>query len=416
MKTRQFPGSEFKYASIMKALKICIFTETYCPEVGGGETQARALAEGLVANGFSVMVFTRRSKALSKKVESYGPITVYRLPPVGNNHLNKWGLVLTSLALFFKLRQQYDLIFVSGFRVIGVSAILMSRLFNKSCILKADSMGEMSGEFFVSGLARLHLAASSRIFRLLLALRNKFLRNANCFIAISSAVARELLYSGINSEFIKIIPNSVDTSKFFPVSLEEKRKLRHQLGLPAKDRIFIFTGRLVSYKGLPLLLEVWRKFWLNHSKVKLYLVGPGGLDINNCEADLKSYVKKNGLQDSVYFTGAVHNVNEYLQASDIFVFPTENEAFGISVIEAMACGLPVISTYVGGLKDIVYNRKNGLVIKSGDFEQLYEALDLIITENDLSDTLGAAAWQTVQSRYSTATITQKYLNLFRGLG
>jgi glycosyltransferase involved in cell wall biosynthesis len=109
-------------------------------------------------------------------------------------------------------------------------------------------------------------------------------------------------------------------------------------------------------------------------------------------------------------------VNEYLQASDIFVFPTENEAFGISVIEAMACGLPVISTYVGGLKDIVYNRKNGLVIKSGDFEQLYEALDLIITENDLSDTLGAAAWQTVQSRYSTATITQKYLNLFRGLG
>jgi glycosyltransferase involved in cell wall biosynthesis len=399
----------------MNALKICIFTETYYPEVGGGETQARALAEGLVAKGFSVLVFTRRSNACTKKIESYGPIKVYRLPFVGNKHLYKWGLVLTSLPLFFKLRQKYDLIFVSGFRVIGVVAILISTLFNKSCILKADSMGEMSGEFFVGGLAKMHLHTSSRIFRLLLALRNKFLKRANRFVAISSAVARELLSNGINAEVIKIIPNSVDTNKFFPVTIKEKRKFRHQLGLPAEDRIFIFTGRLVSYKGLPLLLRVWQLLQQDRSNMTLLIVGAGGLDIHNCEQELKAYVKNNGLQDNVIFTGNVSNVSEYLQASDIFVFPTEREAFGVSLIEAMACGLPVISTAVGGVKDIIKHRKNGLVIEPGEFRQLYDALDLLLSDASLSATLCKSARKSFQHKYSSEIVTQRYIDLFENL-
>ncbi|NIP50544.1 MAG: glycosyltransferase family 4 protein, partial [candidate division Zixibacteria bacterium] len=86
----------------------------------------------------------------------------------------------------------------------------------------------------------------------------------------------------------------------------------------------VFTGRLVSYKGLPLLLEVWRKIYDRRQNVTLLLLGTGGLDIHNCETELKAYVEENNLQETVRFTGAVQNVPDYLQAADVFVFPTED--------------------------------------------------------------------------------------------
>jgi glycosyltransferase involved in cell wall biosynthesis len=392
--------------------KICILTETYYPVVGGGETQARALAEGLVAHGFGVLVLTRRSHASFKKVERLGEVTVYRLPPVGSEHLKKWGLLLTTLSALIKLRRQYDLIFVSGFRIVGISAVLVSKLLGKTCVLKADSQGEMSGKFFANGLAQLRLETSFLPFRIFLALRNRVLRGADAFVAISSEAAAELEAGGIKPMCIRSIPNSVDTSRFRPASGHEKQELRQKLGISQQDKVVIFTGRLVSYKGLFLLVRVWQEIQRNHANVRLLIVGSGGLDIHDCEASLKWFVSTNGLHGSVEFTGSVDNVYDYLRASDIFAFPTQNEAFGISLIEGMACGLPVVSTPVGGVNDILRNEHNGLVVAVDHFQQLYQALDTLLTDHALSSGLGRAARQTVQERYSAKNVTQQYVELF----
>jgi glycosyltransferase involved in cell wall biosynthesis len=392
--------------------KICIFTETYYPVVGGGETQAQALAEGLVANGLDVIVLTRRSDPSFKKTEQYGQVTVHRLPPAGSQHLKKWGLLVTSLPVLIKLRRRYDLILVSGFRIVGMTAVMISKLSRKPCILKADSLGEMSGSFFTAGLAKVGLRPSSPVFRQFLWLRDRLLVQADAFVAISSAVAAELTAQGIDPALIVRIPNSVDTRRFVPATIEERDALRHKLGLPPGDKIVLYTGRLVSYKGLSLLLRVWRDVVQEHRHARLMLVGTGGLDIHNCEAELRTYVDAHDLGESVHFTGSVQNIHEYLQASDIFVFPTEQEAFGISLIEAMACGLPVISTGVGGVKDILQHRQNGLVVEAGDFQTLYDALGLLICDGALSARLGQAARQTAQERYSAEIITQEYVELF----
>lgn len=394
---------------------VCIFTETYYPVVGGGETQARALAENLVASGFTVNVLTRRSHTALKKKEKFGAVTVYRLPPAGSEHYKKWGMLLTSLPVLIRLQRSYDLVFVSGFRVLGIPAVLVSRLLGKACVLKADSLGEMSGTFFTAGLAKLGVSSSSFSFRSFLWVRDRILKHADSFVAVSSEVAGELSAHGVNTDKIHLIPNGVNTCRFYPVSSNEKYELRRKLGLPAEDMIVIFTGRLVSYKGLPLLLRVWRAIQNIRPNLRLLLVGSGGLDMHNCEAELKKYVIKNGLQDSVHFTGDVHNVHEYLQASGIFVFPTEREAFGISLIEAMACGLPVIATPVGGIKDILEHKHNGLVMEAGDFQQLYAMLETLITDAVQATYLGRAAWQTVQDKYSEDIVTQKYIDLFQGI-
>jgi len=400
----------------LSTLKVCIFTETYFPVVGGGETQARLLAEGLAASGFGVIVITRRSDPSLARVERYGDVTVYRLSPAGRQHLKKWGLLLSSLPALFRLRGQYDLILVSGFRVIGMAAVLMSKLLRKKCLLKADNNGEMSGEFFRGGLEKSGWSASAPWFKIVLKLRDPLLRGADGFIAISSQIAKEFSASGVRpASKIHRIPNSVDTTLFRPVSRQEKSELRQRLGIPPKDVLVIYTGRLVSYKGLPLLVQVWEQLHQVHPYAALILVGGGSADIYNCEAWLKDYVRSHGLEESVSFVGEVRNVHEHLQSADIFVFPTEKEAFGISVIEAMACGLPVIATPVGGLGDILVDGQNGLLVSPRDEQELLSALHALISDRKRAESLGSAALQTSRDRYRVEMVTESYIQLFNTL-
>jgi glycosyltransferase involved in cell wall biosynthesis len=396
-------------------MKICIFTETYYPVMGGGETQAQLLAEGLIANGHSVIVLTRRSDAALKKHERYGKVDVYRLAPVGRGQVKKWGLLFSSLPMFMRLRNQYDLIFVSGYRIIGLAAVLAGKLLVRKVVLKADSQGEMSGDFFQSGLRKLGISHKTLLFRWFLGFRNTILKKAGAFSAISSEIASEWTASGIPSGKVHLIPNSVDTSRFVPVEFSQKDFLRKKLNLPQNATIAIYTGRLVSYKGLLLLLKVWAEIRHKHENILLLLAGTGGLDIHNCEHELREYVKVHGLENQVVFTGAVQNVPEYLQASDLFVFPTENDAFPSSIVEAMACGLPVIGTPVGAIKTIITDGKTGLLIQPGNAEQLYQALDIILSNGEMASRLGKAACRSVQDLYSAEIVSKKYMTLFQGL-
>jgi glycosyltransferase involved in cell wall biosynthesis len=393
-------------------VKICIFTETYYPVVGGGETQARLLAEGLITNGHSVIVLTRRSDAALPQYENYGDVSVYRLAPVGSGQLKKWGLLISSLPALVRLRDQYDLIFVSGYRIIGLTAVLVGRLFRKPVVLKADSQGEMSGEFFESGLRKFGISRSSLPFRLFLAFRNMILKKADAFSAISSEIASEWTSRGVSLNKIHMIPNGVDTALFAPTNAEQKSFLREQLRLPQTATIAIYTGRLVSYKGLPLLLKVWKEISARHENAILLLAGTGGLDIHNCETQLHDYVTSAGLEKNVWFLGPVQNIPEYLRAADLFVFPTENDAFPSSLIEAMSCGLPIVTTPVGAIKTIVVHRESGLIVQPGNRPQLFEALVVLVSDKTLSSQLGQTARRVVEQRYSTGSMIKKYLALF----
>ena len=394
---------------------ICLITETYFPVVGGGETQARALAEGLVARRYGVLVVTRRSSRSFARREQAGDVSVIRLAPSGNGHYKKWGLLLSVPPTLLSLRANYDVIFVSGFRVVGLAAVLASRLLRKKCVLKADSLGEMSGRFFRAGLKRIGLKHTSPPFRAFLAFRNRVLRQADAFVSISSAITEELLRGGVAASRIHEIPNGVPIDRFSPADDFDKALLRKRMQISPEQRVVVYTGRLVSYKGLPLLLEVWREVASRAPNALLVIVGSGGTDIHNCESSLRTYVQAHGLEGSVRFTGAVANVHQYLQAADIFVFPTESEAFGISLVEAMSCGLPAISTRIGGIKDIISDGQNGILVDAGDGQQLGRALGLLLEDRAFADAIGRRARETAVSRYASESVVERYGQLFSNL-
>jgi glycosyltransferase involved in cell wall biosynthesis len=392
--------------------RVCLLTETFHPVRGGGETQARAVAAGLVSLGWVVLVLTRRSDASLPKHEMMDGATVRRVPPTGRSRGSKWSLLVTALWALFRYRREYDAVLVSGFRILGVPAVLVSRLFGKRCLLKADSLGEMSGEYFAPGLARLGFSPTSFPFSVLLRARNDLLRRATAFIAISSVIEAELIECGVEARRLFRVPNSVDLARFRPVDEREKGVLRQRLNLPEGALVVVYTGRLVTYKGLPTLLAAWQKLDDADDRL-LALVGAGGMDIHNCEDDMRRYVQAHGLSGSVVFCGEVDHVQEYLQASDAFVFPSENEAFGISVIEAMAVGIAVVSSDAGGLRDIIQDGVNGLRFPTGDCAQLTAALSRVLGDSDLRTRLGAEARKTVENSYAEEVVVERYAALLQ---
>lgn len=394
---------------------VCILTETYHPVTGGGETQARALAEGLNAAGVEVQLITRRSDPALAARDTVDGIPVHRVGPVGGGHLRKWGMVLTAWIMLFRLRSSYDVLIVCGFRVLGIPAMITGLSSGKPCILKADSQGELSGSFFDPGLARLKLRHDRHPVKLAIRLRNTLLRRAARFVSISRVIETEYLAQGIPSARIVAIPNSVNPARFSPVAHAERSALRARLGIAQDRRVATFTGRLVTTKGLPSLLRAWSLVAADRPDVLLVLVGSGGLGLQNCEAELRRYASEHDLENSLMFTGSVDNVHEYLQASDMFVFPSQREAFGISIIEAMACGLPVVTTGVDGIRDVVRPDVDALLVPPGDDAALAAAITRVLAGGQEIEAMGAAGRRQVLERYSTDQVVASYIELLNGL-
>jgi glycosyltransferase involved in cell wall biosynthesis len=386
--------------------RLLVATETYWPEIGGGERQAKSLAEGFAALGRGLIILTRRSRAETARREQDGPTEVMRLPPAGVGRSRKWMFLGPAFFALCRRRRDYDAVLVSGFRILGIAAILARSFTGKPTVLKADSRGELSGEYFAAGLARAGLNPASPAVSAALRLRNAMLRRADAFVALSREMAQEFLDQGVPAERVHLIPNGVDTRIFRPATPQERAELRRRLGLP-DGPVAVYTGRLVSYKGLPSLLRAWRKL----PGALLALVGEGGADIHSCERELHAYVDEHGLRGRVRFTGPVERVEDWLRAADLFVFPTENEAFGLSLVEAMACALPAVTTLAGGMRDFVVDRENALVVAAGDDAALADAVGSLLVDEGHRAAIGRAARRTAESRFSHGGVAAAYAKL-----
>lgn len=397
-------------------MRICILIEAYFPLVGGTPVHARLLARDLKARGHEVLFITRKHDADLPSVEPIDGCQVHRVGPVGHGAMKKWQMLFSSIPALWRRRHDYDLIYVPGFRVIGVSAVVFAKLFRKHCVLRGVSCGEMTGAFFDSGAER-SSALMRGLLRLFLTLRNALLRGADRWVAISHDLEDELRACGVPAAKVACIPNAVDVAHFSPVSTDDALGLRATLApsVPPDSLLAIYTGRLVRYKGIMPLLQAWTLLMAEGAGLNpahLLLVGGGGLDIHNCEDEARAFVAENGLATLVHFVGDVSNVADYLQASDLFVFPTENEAFGISLIEAMACGLPVVSTDVGGISDYLSDDVNGLVFAPGDSEALAASVRRMVSDVALRQRLGDAALETVRTRFASDLVADRYAELF----
>lgn len=358
-------------------------SESFFPAIHGSTTQVRQLGRGLTDVGHKVSVVTRLINDSDPREVTLDGIHVIRVGTArGTSRFGKFLMIPAMLGTLFRRRKEFDTLILSAIDVLGPICIIFCRIFRKTCILRPASCGEMDGSnHYVYDKEFKPL--KRRLIRLIVWLRNGILRRGDLYLSISSAITPELIRCGVPERKIVRFGNGINLHQFRPATIEQQAARRRSVKLP-DAYIFMYCGRIAHGKGLLQLLEAWRQHDRLNPDSCLVLVGSCQGFSMDCELELRRAVQNYGLGDRILFTGAVENVHHYLQAADVFVFPTEWEALGNSAIEAIACGLPIIGSDVGGVPDIVHDGENGFLVPVGNIDALTMAMGTIRDDRALA--------------------------------
>lgn len=211
---------------------------------------------------------------------------------------------------------------------------------------------------------------------------------------------------------VRVIPNGFHPARFDPAP--DGAPFRASLGLSPATPLVVFAGRLASNKGLHHLLPAFATLWRAHPDARLVLAG----EDQDQRARLETLARSLGVEDRVHFTGHLDDsrYRSALAAGDAFVLPSEWEAFGIVLVEAMACGVPCVATRVGGAPDVVQDGVTGRVVPYGDEDALARALGGLLSDRALATRMGQAGRARAFKEYSWDAVVERTLGVYRELG
>ena len=212
------------------------------------------------------------------------------------------------------------------------------------------------------------------------------LKNCDKTITVSEDLAENVRSYGLNEDKLVILKNAVDTKLFKPSSNGTNLQLRSKYGIKEKDILILFVGYLDVFKGIFEILEAFHNIKKANKNVKLLIVGTGPQ-----ERDMKRKVLELNLKRFVFFTGGLnhHDLPGYYQEADIFVLPSYTEGLPLSILEAMSCGLPIITTNVGGIPEIIESGFNGFMVSPQDSNELKEKLEILVNDSNLRSKFGS---------------------------
>lgn len=204
---------------------------------------------------------------------------------------------------------------------------------------------------------------------------------------------------------IIVIPNGVDTLRFHPTNrLFCRDQIRQKHGVSRSDPLLMFAGGGWERKGVRYIIEALPL--LSKRTVKLIIIGSDDEKFYGQLAELKR------VRERIIFVPHSSNLWEYYAASDIFVFPTLCEPFGLVIVEAMASGLPVITSRVAGAADLIIDGVNGLLLRaSSDVNDLAAKIELLLSNAELRKTMGERARE-IAEKFSWDQVAQETLEVY----
>jgi glycosyltransferase involved in cell wall biosynthesis len=256
-----------------------------------------------------------------------------------------------------------------------------------------------------------HVHGLNRTRGLIRHIENRLLhRKVAKVITVSDSVRRDVLACNphLLPENVITVKNSIEFDRFANVDIS-KSQARHILGLPEDGFVFGTVGRLVPTKGQSYLIEAFAKVRRSLPKAHLVFIGDGRL-----EADLKKQAADLNCLDAITFAGARSDIPQVLRAFDCFVFPSIAEGLPGALLEAMAASVPCIASAVGGIPEVLDDKKLGYLVPAKDAESLAAAMaDCAKMPQADRDEMGTAARNTVERLYSHDIVAKKLETLYK---
>jgi glycosyltransferase involved in cell wall biosynthesis len=236
-------------------------------------------------------------------------------------------------------------------------------------------------------------------------------RAVDAVAAISSKVADALGAAGVSRDHLRIVPSGVNSEHFHPADLSQREEARARLGIAQSDFLVGTVGMLEERKGHRYLLEaiaIVNRARDAASRIKCAMAGEGAM-----RDELGSLARELGIASDILFLGMVSDSRQLLDALDVFVFPSLKEGLGVALLEAMACGLPVVATRAGGVIDIVEDNRSGLLVPPRDSASIASAIASLAKDASGRSLLGSAARVRVAENFSMDAMTRNTISLYR---
>lgn len=371
----------------MRKPRVLMIIAKFHPAIGGTENQALLLCENLMKKGLDVSVLTRHVHGLPNYADVRGVAVHRAIRVIDCGKLFGGTYFLSCLYFLFVHRRKYDIIhchILHGFQ--SMAAVLMQRLFRKKVIIKVASTGILS-DFM---MLRQSLFGSGML---------RFLRHADCLVALCGQAVAAARAQGFSENRIAVIPNGVDSSRFRPVPGREHSHTR-----------IVFAGSLTATKGVDVLIDAFAGLRQEHALFGLDIFGSGPL-----QKSLHEKAVQLGIAVDVRFHGVVADIERYLDNSCVFVQPSLVEGMSNVILEAMAAGLPVVSTRTGAAAEIIQDGVNGLLVDAGSSEQIRDAIVRIVSDEDFAQRIGIEARATIASTYAIEIVAERYRELYQSL-
>ena len=340
------------------------------------------------------MVLTKRVTPDLPDREDLDGLDVRRIGPRGErNGRGKWRLTPYATAWLIAHRSEYDVVCCIDFRGIGLAALAARLATKRPVLFQAQTPG---------------------VFRWPLTIAY---RHPDIMACIGRDLEREALALGIPRRRVHFLPNAIDMTAFRPPTSGEREAARRSLGISDTGVVCVFLGRLSLEKGLMDLMEAWRLLQRPDApNATLLVVGPD-MDGHawNVGPSARAFAREHGLDGSVRFLGATRDPAPLLRAADIFIQPSHFEAQGLSAVEALACGVPVVASAVGGLLDFVRDDENGRLFPPKNPTALAAVLRPLIDDGALRGRLAAAARPSVETAYDERIVFDRFASIVREL-
>jgi UDP-glucose:(heptosyl)LPS alpha-1,3-glucosyltransferase len=307
-------------------------------------------------------------------VEPSQNVTFHKVPALKKPGILRTPSFVLNNSLMLK-KSDFDIVFNNGCGATCIQDIIVAASLHKAWAVETRKSGLK--RFFLNPLHYWTFTIEKFNYK-----KRKYKK----IIAISEFIKRHLIhYYGLPGEDIVVIHHGVDLEEFTPSKKGIYRSdIRRGLGISEDDLLLVFTGKEFRRKGLLYVFEALSE--IKDKKVKLLVIGAGEI------GQFKNIALKLGIEKDIVFLGHSPEVAKYYAASDAFVFPSTFDAFGMVVLEAMACGLPVIVSPTAGASELVDNMKEGVLLrKYDDITGLVENIKLLLNNPDVRNDWGINA-------------------------